>query len=413
MGKLYTRGEVYWLDYRANGQRIRRPAGTNHKEAQAALDRIVGKIASDDYKPDEQVKAPSFDLAVDEYIRDREAVGKKPGSYLYLEMWVGVLRKANPASISTQQVARQLDRWQIERKWSNATRNRAAAQLSGFLSFAIRRRWIRQHPMERGRIPRLEEPNGRTRWLRRHEIEAVCAAADRVEGIDDKWRPILKDVIVFAAATGIRLGRLCDLRRSDYEDSFIVIDRDKNGERVHIPVADELKPLVERGVERADFPGSYLFPGPTGTNARASIRRWLPRVVRQAGLRWGKYLTGADGKPLRDHRGQKILDPQGVTIHTLRHSFASNAFLSGVPDSVIQRLGNWKTGSMLDRYRHHADEQLREAAGRVAACVAGGHNTVTAPRKRPRAETERSKIACDTKPVSHAPPQSHGRGSDL
>ncbi|MCH7781364.1 MAG: site-specific integrase, partial [Acidobacteria bacterium] len=240
----------------------------------------------------------------------------------------------------------------------------------------------------------------RTRWLRRHEIDALVVAVGQEEGIDEDWRTVLVDAIIFAASTGVRFGCLCELRPSDYADGFIVIDRDKNGERVHIPIAGDLEILVDRRVEAADFPGSYLFPGPKGGNARASIRRWLPRIVRAAGLVWGKYKNGADGKVLRDRHGNKVLNPEGVTFHTFRHSFASNAFLSGVPDSVIQRLGNWKTGSMLDRYRHHADEQLRDGAKRVAACVAGGHTTVTTPRGQRLAVTGKAKIACDTKRVS-------------
>ena len=55
------------------------------------------------------------------------------------------------------------------------------------------------------------------------------------------------------------------------------------------------------------FAGEYLFPGPNGGNARTSLRRYLPGVIRAAGLRYGR----------------KYAD--GVTFHTFRHSMASLA----------------------------------------------------------------------------------------
>lgn len=61
-----------------------------------------------------------------------------------------------------------------------------------------------------------------------------------------------------------------------------------------------------------------------------------------------------------------------VTFHTLRHSMASIALNAGVPEGVVQQLGNWKTRTMVARYAHHAAETMRDAAGKVAALVAPG-----------------------------------------
>lgn len=388
---VYKRGKVWWIGFTdPNGKWVRKSAGGNKKEAQKALDRIKGKILSGDYEAVDVLAAPPFELAVSEYIRDRIAAGKNESSYEYLEsLWADGFKSRVAASITTNEIVRRLDAWHIDRQWSNASRNRVAAQLAGFLSFAIRRDWIKRHPMERGRVPMLDEASGRKRWLRRHEIDLLRASVYELPGIPADWRSVLDDVIVFAASTGVRFGRLCELRPSDYADGFIVIDRDKNGERLHVPIAGDLEPLVDRRVDAADFPASYLFPGPNGGNATSSIRRWLPKVVRAAGLVWGKYKRGEDGKPLRDRLGNKVLDPDGITFHSLRHSFASNAFLNGVSDPMIRRLGNWKDSRMLDRYRHLGDEQLREAAACVVAGISDRHNSDTT-LKTAEARTEAS-----------------------
>ena len=61
---------------------------------------------------------------------------------------------------------------------------------------------------------------------------------------------------------------------------------------------------------------------------------------------------------------------------------ASLAINGGIPASVVQRIGNWKTRSMLDRCAHLSDTTMREAGGTVAQLVARGHKVVT-KAKRP------------------------------
>jgi hypothetical protein len=48
---------------------------------------------------------------------------------------------------------------------------------------------------------------------------------------------------------------------------------------------------------------------------------------------------------------------------------ASLALNYGVPEATVQRMGNWKTRTMVQRYAHLADERLREAAATVAKVI--------------------------------------------
>jgi len=48
---------------------------------------------------------------------------------------------------------------------------------------------------------------------------------------------------------------------------------------------------------------------------------------------------------------------------------ASLALNHGVPESTVQRMGNWKSRSMVQRYAHLADEELRKAAAKLADLV--------------------------------------------
>ncbi len=60
----------------------------------------------------------------------------------------------------------------------------------------------------------------------------------------------------------------------------------------------------------------------------------------------------------------------GFTWHGFRHTFATWHFQAGTPDAIIEKLGGWKTASMLDKYRHHATEQLAGHVNNIG-CDAG------------------------------------------
>ena len=51
--------------------------------------------------------------------------------------------------------------------------------------------------------------------------------------------------------------------------------------------------------------------------------------------------------------------------HDLRHSFATWHREAGTPTHELQRLGGWKTQSMVERYAHVAPEGLQLAAMRL------------------------------------------------
>ncbi len=288
-----------------------------------------------------------FEDAVGQYLGHRRAQGKGARSYRFLKKdWPGAFRGRKVASITSEEIEGHLVRWMTQRKWSPATRNQALAQLSGFFSFAYAKKWIDVHPTEKGRVARLAVRNERTRWLRLEELEAIR------EQCPDWMKPI-HDV---AVKTGMRLGEICGLTRSSFQvdaldRAYLAVDQTKNQERFVWPVEGRLRETVEAAVARARFPGAYLFPGPKGGNAMMSIRRAFPQAVEAAGLRYG-----------RKH-------PDGVTFHTYRHSMASLALNAGVSKSTVQRMGNWKSPAMVNRYAHLADETLREAAKKVDELV--------------------------------------------
>jgi integrase len=359
---VYQRGGVYWIDFYFAGKRYRRPGGESHRQAKDALDRIRGRIASGDFDPAEldpvdPEPGPLFERVLKLYRENRDAAGKLTESYHHLSRWCEAFKGRPVASITSEEIEVKLTTWAEARKWAPATRNRALGQLSGMLSYAYGRRWLDSHPTERGRVPLLREDNAREGWLRPEVIETLKAKARE---IGKAW---IVPHITAAAETGMRLGELCSLTRASYREDgevgpHVLTGRTKNGTVLACPVAGETLAYIRGVVEKLPFPGSYLFPGPMGKGAHEAIRRTFRKIVTAAELSYGRTR-------------------EGITWHSLRHSMATNARLAGVPEEVIQRMGNWKDRRMVNRYAKVPSELMRDGATKLAVFMAHSHTTVT------------------------------------
>jgi integrase len=106
-------------------------------------------------------------------------------------------------------------------------------------------------------------------------------------------------------------------------------------------------------------------------------------------LRWhvGKHPTWVftyQGEPIEQvstRAWRRALERAGIADfrwHDLRHTFATWHRQAGTPTHELQRLGGWKTGSMVERYAHVAPEALQRAASRLDAF--GGYDSATSER---------------------------------
>ena len=56
---------------------------------------------------------------------------------------------------------------------------------------------------------------------------------------------------------------------------------------------------------------------------------------------------------------------EGTLIHDLRRSGARQLRRAGVPESVVQKIGGWKTAAMFKRYAIVSDGDIRSAISRL------------------------------------------------
>lgn len=148
------------------------------------------------------------------------------------------------------------------------------------------------------------------------------------------------------ALTGCRLSEIVKLRWSEVDraEPCLRLEETKEGASVR-PISRAVM-LILDGLERV--PGSpYVLPTARGGQGPfASLDDALERIVGLAGL-------------------------EGVSAHTLRHSFASTAGDLGYSDSTIGAMLGHAGHGVTSQYIHHLDAVLIAAADRVAMQIAG------------------------------------------
>jgi len=222
--------------------------------------------------------------------------------------------------------------------------------LSGALKQAITNRLIRTNPLLETTPPKLENPD--IRILKSEEKQQFTAVL-----------PFFNTGNMFEVklATGMRIGELCALDKVDIdrENKLIHITKsasrrkDKHTGEVGIKVGPPktkhsvrkipLLPSVEVILDRQEqlvekfksqtgdrwTPNTLVFPTDTGRiHALSGLRSSLGRILKRAGL-------------------------PHMSLHALRHTYATNALNSGVAAQNVARLLGHKDGATTLKYYAH------------------------------------------------------------
>lgn len=197
------------------------------------------------------------------------------------------------------------------------------------------------------------------------ETERFLAAAREHE---PRWYPYL----LVSIRTGLRVGEMLALRKTDVrlgkrqlrvELSYTKVGgvgSPKSGKAREVPLTwDAIEALEEQRQQWAK--GPLMFPSQEGeVGSSASVGHFVSKVAKHAGLRH-------------------------VHPHMLRHSFASQAVMRGVPIRVVQEWLGHADITMTMRYAHLAEGIGHELIGRLAPEKAAQPKTApgkTAPKTR-------------------------------
>ena len=214
--------------------------------------------------------------------------------------------------------------------------NHALQLLRQSLNFAIERGLIDSNPagsVLSNRRPKL------TRFLSRDEIARLNAALDR--HADGRFC-VQADIIRLLLLTGCRKGEITRLKRREVDGNRLRLADSKTGPRT-VYLSPEARAIIERRMAESS---EYLFPSPLNPERPISeeLALWY-RLRRDIGI-------------------------EDVRLHDLRHSYASQCVMAGVPLPVVSKLLGHSDCAMTLRYTHAADKDVEAAAERVGARIA-------------------------------------------
>ena len=212
--------------------------------------------------------------------------------------------------------------WFLRMEFKAATQNRYRAAMSKAFKLAIQNGKVQTNPARL--VPAKKESAGKLRFLSPEEETRLRAALVK--------RPWAVPHLDIALNTGMRRGEQFSLTWGDValDRREIHLDLTKNGSSRYVALNSEaVRVLRELATEHKRL-----------------------GIAKDATL----FLNG-HRKPIADPRewflnACKEADIEGVTWHTLRHTFASRLVMAGVDLKTLQDLMGHKTIAMTARYAH-------------------------------------------------------------
>jgi integrase len=314
---LYKRGDTWWLYIVHAGKRIRQSCETGDRErAQRIHDQVRAELWN--IKP----TGTSFYAALQAW---QEAATRDRADAYRLAKFKKLFPDRPLSLVTAEDLAALIP------ASSPGTFNRYANIITAALNLAKVKGWI-------DTVPHLEHKRTaptRLRWLSPKEWRRL-----------QKQLPDhLRDMAEFALLTGLRQKNVTHLEWSQVDlrrkIAWIHADQAKARRPIGVPLSDAALAVIRR---RRGQSKQWVFP-------------YKGRPLGKIKTAWRKALKRA-----------KI---EGVTWHTLRHTWASWHAMEGTPVPVLKELGGWQTLSMVQRYAHLAPEHLRQYAGNAGGFL--GH----------------------------------------
>lgn len=163
---------------------------------------------------------------------------------------------------------------------------------------------------------------------------------DEYRRLLDELPPHLRDMAIFSIATGLRRSNVTNLQWKqvslERRHLWVGADQHKNGSAHAVPLNEAAVDVLMR--RKGDHP-THVFVYEGHPIVQVNTKAWRAALDR-AGIKNFRW-------------------------HDLRHTFATWHREAGTPTHELQRLGGWKSASMVERYAHVAPQGLQVAASRL------------------------------------------------
>jgi integrase len=328
---LYKRGPVWWMSFMCSGTRYRQSTETADKKlARKILDKVRGEIVEGKWFEKLPGEEKTFKGMMERYMRGHSARNKTPKSHSrdksLQDHLVAYFKDLYLAEISPKLIANYKTR-RREEGAAPQTINNELSLMSHAFSLAIKEwEWLRDNPVKK--VSKEKVNNLVERWLTQEEEKNLLTSSPN-------W---LRQIISFAINTGLRLSEILDLKWSRvdlFRKTVTILEDQKNQGRDILPLSEgALTVLKERAGVRRDET-ELVFCSRNGTRIGSrNLQRAFYSALKKSGI-------------------------EKLRFHDLRHTFATRLIQAGVDLYTVQKLGRWKSISMVMRYAHHYPESLR------------------------------------------------------
>lgn len=327
---LYQRKDSphWWVKFRCNGQTVQKSTGTEDKlKAQEYHDRLKASIweqARLGVKPQRSWREAVMRwlLETSDKRTHLEDVAKLKWLHIYLghrqldEITLDVIDQIREARL---------------KEGAKSTANRYLALVRSIL---IRAKddweWLDKVP----KVKLFKEADGRESFVTPAQAKLLL----------DELPLHQRDIVLFALLTGLRQSNVLRLEWSrvdlDLGHAWIESSGSKNRHPISVPLNKEAIEILHRQLGKHL---KWVFTYKGNPIATANTRAWRAALTR-AGI-------------------------ENFRWHDLRHTWATWHRKAGTSTAELQRLGGWRTASMVERYAHLAPDHLAESASRLDGVV--------------------------------------------
>ncbi|MBF0371591.1 MAG: integrase arm-type DNA-binding domain-containing protein [Magnetococcales bacterium] len=356
---------IYFAQYRIGKQKTRYTIGQHGhltpEQARKEATRVLGEVAAGkDPNADKnrERQAPTIANLCDLYMQEGSAHKKESTRYVDRGR---IERHIKP--LLGRKLVHRLTRGDVERfmlavadgqtatdvktgfrgrarvSGGKGTANRAVGLLGAILSFAVTRTMRMDNPAHG--VKKFKEGR-RDRFLSQEEMARMGTALSEAE--KNGVNPIAISVIRMLIFTGCRKSEMLTLEWAhvDFEHSCLRLPDSKTGFKVVPLGAPGLSLLTS--LPRSDG-NPYVFPGEKPGGHIVGV----PRI-------WGKI--------------RATVGLEDVSLHTMRHSFASLGVGTGLSLPIVGAILGHSSEAMTARYGHLSANPVKDAAERISGTIA-------------------------------------------
>jgi integrase len=381
-GRIFLRGNTYWLQYSERGKQIRASANTNDpKKADKELKKRVGAILNGIPRDNRKVTYERMraNYYADYEVNERKSLRRDKEGNPHLDKVARLddFFRGRRATDIDAALIRQYTKEQKAKGLSGGSVNRSISALRTMFYLAKEDDILTNVP----HFPMTKESAPRRGFF---EPEQYAALARTLPDY-------LRLPVAIGYYSGMRLGEILSLKwkdkdneglefkQIDIEGGFINLgpDETKNGEARLVPIVPQLEALLLEQSKKRQPGCAYvcfrLDSAGRAVKIDSFAKAWRSACVK-AGLGKMVPVIDAEGSPLyakrRDDRPrskpQVKMVYRGSIFHDLRRTGVRNLVNAGISDKIAMEISGHKTRSVFDRYNIVSKKNIAEARQKLA-----------------------------------------------